>query len=186
MKTTLLILLAVAPIGALDVVYFHLHKFRLYRRRQSRREEMTHLLRGALFPLGLGLLLVGHPEGAWFWVVAALFAIELVNSLVDISLEPQSRSPEGVPRLELVIHSLGATMMGAAASSYLLLEWPSAALATGIRPHPADALPGWMLLAGTLTVAIAVGLFVLEAALVIAHRVVHARRHDGGASLGHP
>jgi hypothetical protein len=170
MQITLLILLAVAPLGALDVVYFHLYRFRLYSRRRSLREEATHLVRGVLFPLGLGLLLHGRPEGAWFWLVVALFAIELVNSLVDISLEPASRLPERVPGLELVIHSLGATMMGAAAASYVLLEWTAGMQPTALRPHPTGALPPWMLLAGQVTVAVATALVVFEALLVLRHR----------------
>ena len=170
MLITLLILLAAAPSGAFDVVYFHLYTFKLYRRPQSRREEVTHLVRGTLFPLGLGLLLYGRPEGAWFWFVVALFAIELVNSLIDITLEPNSRAPQRVPGVELVIHSLGATMMGAAAVSYLILEWAAGMQPTQLRPHPPGVLPAWLPPAGQLTVAIATGILLLEAVLFLRHR----------------
>src|SRR5215471_14487453 len=56
----LLLLLVVAPFGAVDVVWFHVHKFRLYDQPSARCETITHLLRGLLFALGALVLARYH------------------------------------------------------------------------------------------------------------------------------
>src|SRR6266849_10803982 len=103
MNLTLWILLTAGPIGATDVIYFHLYKFRLYARPQSFREELTHIGRGAAIPILFALLLVGQAQGALFCLVVALFAFDTLNSLIDVMVEPASRAPIGVPPAELAV-----------------------------------------------------------------------------------
>ena len=62
MKLTLFILLTAGPIGATDVIYFHLYKFRLYARPQSFREELTHIGRGTVIPILFASPLPGTRE----------------------------------------------------------------------------------------------------------------------------
>ncbi len=171
MEYTVLILLAAGPLGAIDVVWYHLLKFKLYSRPQSVREEVTHILRGIFFPLGLGVLLLGRPEGLWFWGVTGVFVVELVNSLVDITLEPESRLPARVPGLELVIHYVGATLMGAAAACFMVLEWGAGSRPTALTPHGLETLSIWILPIGYLTFAVAVALVVTETLLFARYRL---------------
>lgn len=179
MESTVLILLAAGPIGAIDVVWFHLVKFKLYSRPQSIREEVTHIARGVFFPLGLGVLLYGRPEGWWFWLIVAVFAIELVNSLVDITLEPASREPDRVPGPELVVHYVGATLMGAAGASYLLFEWGAGSRPTNLAPHELDAISPWIVPMGYFMVIVAVALVATEATLFARCRLRAERRSPG-------
>jgi hypothetical protein len=159
------LLLIAAPIGALDVLWFHIYKLRLYARRESVLEELTHLARGAMFPIFLSVLLLGRPEGAWFWVITAAFALDFVNSLLDVLAEPSSRAPVGVPRPELAVHVIGGTLTTAAFTLFVAAGWPSQFVPTALSPHAS----GWLspLEIGLAWSAIAGGflVFALETAL---------------------
>lgn len=120
MSTALLVLSALAPIGAIDVLYFHLYRFRLFEREASAAEEVTHLLRQAAFVAMAALLATGVQSPLADIAVLALFAFDLVNSALDVLIEPDSRaSLGGLPRGEIFLHFLGTFGMGLAAASYL-------------------------------------------------------------------
>ena len=105
-----ILMLVVAPIGALDVLYFHIWKFRLYREPSARAETVTHLIRGFLFGAGAWLISSYRLDGAWFWAVAVVLLVDFVNEIADVALEGESRAPlGGLPTLESVIHIIGAT-----------------------------------------------------------------------------
>ena len=143
MHHALYIILVAAPFGALDVLYFHLWKFRLYERPQSRWEEMTHLVRGLVAPAIVALLVVGRPEGGMFWLVAALFLVDTINSLIDVVVEPGSRAPLGVPQEELAVHFIGTTAMGGAWAVYMITGWPARLLPTALATWN-GAIPRWL------------------------------------------
>lgn len=169
-----MILMTAGPFGAADVIYFHLWKFRLYERPESVKEETTHLLRGVLVPSVTGILLLGYPEGAWYWVVAALFAFDALNTLLDVIFEPASRAPRIVPPSELAIHFLGTTMMGAAWAVYMVAGWGARLNATAIRPRGASIIPDWALTLGYGALVGAFALVLFEASLFV--RAVLRRR----------
>jgi len=168
MQIPLLLLLAAGPVGAIDVLYFHIWKFRLYARPQSAREHAAHLMRGVLAPTIFAILLVGRPEGACFWLVAALFAADTINSLVDTLLEPASRAPIGVPPAELALHFIGASVMGAAWAAFMIAGWDARNAPALLRVQA--ALPQPVAVAAWAGVAAAVALFALEAALFLRAR----------------
>jgi len=176
MESLPLILVAiVAPLGAIDVLYFHIYKFRLHARAASWAETLTHIVRSAL--IGLFALLVANadPQGAWFWVGGLLIVGDVVNNLIDVLLEPAARAElGGLPPAEYAIHMIGGSMSGAIALAYFLLLWSNAAMPTALAasPHPA-----WLVLNGNL---IAVGSFLIggaEAALM-ARAMLRARVGD--------
>jgi hypothetical protein len=134
------ILLLAAPIGALDVAWFHIYKLRLYARSESVGEEITHLVRGALFPVALGLLAAGQPSGAFFWLVVALIGVDFTNSLLDVLLEPASRAPGGVPRAELAVHVVGGSLTTVAFTLFVAFGWAARLGPTALLPHDA----GWL------------------------------------------
>ena len=156
----------VAPIAAIDVLYFHLYKLRLYAHRTSQLETVTHLIRALLFGAAALLLTHREPHGAWFWVITGLAAADLLNNLADVILEPRSRAPlGGLPPLEYVIHIVGATASGVIAGAWAIGAWPLAALPTELAP-PGE-VPGWLAANGHALYAGAAAMLVGEATLLI-------------------
>jgi hypothetical protein len=174
---SLVVLLVAGPIGAIDVIYFHLWKFRLFERPESMKEEITHLIRGVVAPTTTGILLLGHPQGLWFWAVAALFAFDALNSVLDVIFEPYSRSPRGVPPSELAIHFVGTSLMGAAWALAMALGWNARVQPSAIVPRTESFLPDWGITLGFLAVGAAYVLAIVEAALCI--RAIARRRGHG-------
>jgi len=167
MDLSLWILFIAGPIGAIDVMYFHMWKFRLFSRAQSRSEEITHVIRGVMVPAVFAVLLLGRPEGTLFWIVAALFFLDTVNSLIDVMIEPRSRAPLGVPPQELAIHFLGTSMMGAAWATYMISGWPTRNAPSALVPWPAGTFPAWLPTMAWGALAFGLVLVAVETALVI-------------------
>ena len=170
MKLTLFILLTAGPIGATDVIYFHLYKFRLYARPQSFREELTHIGRGTVIPILFALLLAGQPQGAMFCIVVGLFAFDIVNSLIDVVVEPASRAPIGVPPAELAVHYIGTTFMGAAFGNFAISGWSTRHAPSAFVPWPPGTFPPGFILFGWGAVAMSAALIIFEAALFLRSR----------------
>jgi hypothetical protein len=161
----LLVMSIVAPIAAIDGLYFHIYKLRLYARPASQCETVTHLLRGALFATGAFLLARYEPRGAWFWVVTAVIALDFANNIADVILEPKSRAAlGGLPPVEYVIHIIGATASGGIAALWIAIGHPLAALPTELAPQ--TTLPGWLGTNGYVLAAGAVAMTIAEGALL--------------------
>ncbi|HEX7154268.1 MAG TPA: hypothetical protein VF618_22460 [Thermoanaerobaculia bacterium] len=139
----------------------------MYKRPQSRREELTHLVRGAMVPAIFAVLLLGRPQGTLFWIVAALLVIDTMNSLIDVMIEPASRAPIGVPPAELAIHFIGTTMMGGALAIYLITGWPTRNAPSALVPWPAGTFPTWLPQMAWGALATGVVLVLFEASLVV-------------------
>jgi hypothetical protein len=154
MSTAFIILCVIAPVGAIDVFYYHLYRFRLFEREASVGEELTHLVRQACFVSIVAILAAGVPSAAADYALLALFAIDLLNSAVDVALEPRSRATlGGLPPGEYFLHFLGTFGSGAAAAAYLF-ERGGLALA----PAPAwQSVP--LIFSGVLLLAVEAGLF---------------------------
>ncbi|HXI25826.1 MAG TPA: hypothetical protein VNG71_18355 [Pyrinomonadaceae bacterium] len=184
MELTLIILLSAAPIGAFDVIYYHLWKFRLFERPESFKEEITHILRGLLAPTLGGIVLIGRPAGLWFWVVVALFACDTINSLVDVMLEPASRLPRTVPPLELASHFIGTTSTGAAWAVFMLSGWGTRSLPNALMPYTHSFLPSWFFPLAFGTLFAAYSLLFFEAFLFT--RAILRRRSGAGPLMNLP
>lgn len=140
MNTTLMILAAVGTIGAIDVFYYHLYRFRLFAQPGSVAEEVTHLLRGAIFVAILLVCLQPADEG-WARVAFFLFAADMGNSVVDVLLEKKSREPlGGLPSGEYLVHILSTFGTGVAVASYTMGTMGTMALGS-----PAPVLEGLLL-----------------------------------------
>lgn len=165
MEHALQILLAVGSLGAVDVVYFHLYRFRLYSRPASVAEEVTHLARHVLFLAIVLLLSSGGRSAGRDAAVLALLGLDLLNSSADVLLERRSRaSLGGLPSGEYLIHVLASFGTGVAAATYLLAGTDAA------RPIESAVL-AWQV-RGVLALGLA--LLLLEGALFA--RALHARR----------
>lgn len=164
MMLPILLMLIVSPIGFVDVFYFHIVKFKLYKQPSSRTETVTHIIRSLLFGLGAFLLLNFEPHGLWVWVVGGLFVADFVNTLVDVFLEPKSRKPlGGIPPSEYIIHIIGAVSAGAITATYFVQAWPLHNLESVLSPvvHPL-----WLFIPGTGLVIGSLFLAVLEIVLL--------------------
>jgi len=149
----LALLTVAAPIGAFDSLYYHLWRFRLYARAESRTETVTHVVRALVIGVGALILANGRPSAAWFGVLSAVLSLSFVNDIADVLLEPASRRAlGGLPPIEYLVHILGATLSGAVATAFIL---------RGLQMHGGGevaGLPPWLVASGT---AIALGAFAL-------------------------
>jgi hypothetical protein len=165
-----LILMSIAaPLGAFDVLYFHIYKYRLYRHRHSLLENITHFVRGLLFATVAFLLTRYEPLGTWYWVVAGLIALDFSNNVADVILEPRSRAPlGGLPPLEYVIHIIGSMFSGLIGATWVLVGAPLADAPTALAP--AHDLPAWLVLNGHMLYIGAILMFLFELTLLIRAR----------------
>lgn len=161
-------------IGAADILYYHLHKFRLARQPGSRAETVTHLLRSFTFGAGLWTLAGHAPRGGWYWAVAALFAFDFVDEVVDVLIEPKSREPlGGLPGAEYLVHMICTTLNGAAWVTFLVEGWPDRLAPTALVARH-SALPAWLTLDAKVIAVNAFLLGGLELALLFGMRAERA------------
>lgn len=155
MKAAFEVLMAVSLVGGVDVLWFHLYRHRLHASSPSVLEQLTHLARHVLF----AVLSVGLVTGAPKPMLLAVFAVDLVNSVIDLWLEPRSRaSMGGVSGPEAALHGVAAFGLGSVAA----LVWSAD---TTWLPSDVDRVRG------LVTAAAAVVLFSVELGLTIRHRV---------------
>jgi hypothetical protein len=162
MAVVLYLLCLFGALGSLDIIYYHLFRFRLYQSASSRGEQITHLLRLILFPLMMGWVLWVQASG---WLSVGLFllvAFDLLNGLLDAYLEPQSRKPMGgLPRGEYLLHMV---LMGVAGAVLLA----AAGQCSGVWNQPAEwkwqllDAPRWAKMLGFQLAAGSLLLFAIE------------------------
>lgn len=120
LDTTLTILAVVGTIGAIDVLYYHLYRFRLYSQPGCMAEEVTHLLRNAIF-IAILLVCMQPATEPWSRVMFLLFAADIGNSVIDVLLEKRSRAElGGLPSGEYLVHILSTFGTGVAVASYTM------------------------------------------------------------------
>lgn len=171
MDVTVVLFIVAGTIGAVDILYYHLYKFRLSRRPGSRLETGTHILRAFTFAVGMWILVAFAPVGGWYWALAAVFALDFLDGIFDVAIEPRSRAPlGGLPPLEYSVHMLSTTLTGGAWVAYLISGWAGRLEPTALVSRT-SALPAWLLLDGRLLAVSSVLLGVTETALLI-HGVV--------------
>ena len=157
MSSIVLLLCVFATLGAIDIGYFHIYRFKLYRVPHSRGEQVTHLLRTTLFILAMSCALFVRADGPWSALLPSILAVDFLNSMIDVLLEPGSRAGMGgLPGGEYAVHMLtmfisGAILALAVQRSVLawsepafvglrLLQAPPAVLAAGVQVLVLSAL----------------------------------------------
>lgn len=154
------LLMAVGVIGAVDVLWFHIWRLRLYARPHSAGEQLTHLVRHVLFSALAAMFVLGAPRE---WILGVL-ALDLLNSLLDVALEPRSRAPVGgISGREAALHALATFMLGAVFALTLTAS-------EGWSPTPLQ------LVRGAITAVLAAALFAIELALTVGARLRQSSR----------
>lgn len=163
-------------IGAADILYYHLYKFRLAQRRGSRAETLTHLVRSLTFGVGLWTVIAYEPRGAWYWAVAGLFAFDFCDEVVDVLIEPTSRKElGGLPGAEYLVHMICTTLNGAAWVGFLAAGWSERLAPTALVARH-SALPWWVVFDGKVIAVNAALLGALELGLLARGPRVQAQR----------
>ena len=122
-----LFLIGFSLLSLVDGLYFHLYKFRLHARAETRREHWAHTARALLFIPTLLLVLAGTTSGWLLWLGVMAIAVDLGATIADLILERKARQFQGgLPGYEEKLHIvLSVLHVGAIASS--LAARPAAA-----------------------------------------------------------
>jgi hypothetical protein len=182
MTAAILLFAGYGAIGTFDVLYYHLHRFRLYERPESYGEHLLHTANVLLTPLVVAGLYVGRTGGLTLWLATGVAAGQVVVLLWDVLVEHDSRAQlGGLPRPEYFIHIV-VVMMHAASLALVLVDRPAIAWGLNapmlLEPIKWDAWRGAMVTLG----ALAVPLGILHVALALrGYQSIQARRP--GASL---
>jgi hypothetical protein len=100
-------------LGAADIWLYHTKAHALRTHPGARAELITHFLRGPTY-CALFLLVPNFTfHGAFFVGLIGLYAVDLVISVADFALEPESRRTlGGLPRGEYLLHVFLAMLFG--------------------------------------------------------------------------
>ena len=92
------LLVAFALVAMIDGSYFHIYKYKLHTRPESRVEHLTHTLNAALFPPSVYLLLYRSHGGVVLWGTLALVAADVAVESWDVFIEKASQRVSAVSR----------------------------------------------------------------------------------------
>src|SRR5262245_59106415 len=112
-------------VGAIDGLYFHLYKFRLYKRPESRLEHLAHTVRDILVPPMIWFAFGDSSiaPSLRLEVLIALIAADWLAAAWDVLLEKKSRVElGGMPHFEYFIH-VAATGLHSAAEALAIAAW---------------------------------------------------------------
>lgn len=100
-------IVAFTAIAGIDGLYFHLYRYRLYDRPDSRYEHWLHTLNAVLYVPLTALLFCVEPLGLWRHLALLLFAASVAIEILDVLCEERSRRTlGGLTRLEYLMHFL--------------------------------------------------------------------------------
>ncbi len=115
MTAATVFLMIFGMVAAVDGLYLHLWKYRLYARPESRREHKLHTAQGALFVPVVFFLFYGDFGGAALWAGVLFLAAEQVVEIMDVLDERDSRaSLGGLSSTEYALHAVAITARTAA------------------------------------------------------------------------
>lgn len=137
--TAAICLVLFTAIAGIDGLYFHLYRYRLYKRPPSRYEHRLHTVNAVLFVPLVALLFCVTPSGIFLWLALGLFAITLIVEILDVVCEPKSRRDlGGLSGSEYLMHFLMAALrVGTVAPIFTATtssDWQLAASGLAARP----------------------------------------------------
>jgi hypothetical protein len=120
--TAAILLALFGPLSMIDGVYLHLVRYRLWARRESRREHLLHTLRAFLF-IPVALFVLSGATGAAFVIGMVALAIDQLVELFDVIEENASRREiGGLPRGEYALHIVLVTLRASVVALALALR----------------------------------------------------------------
>ena len=164
MTAATVFLMIFGMVAAVDGLYLHLWKYRLYARPDSLREHKLHTAQGALFAPVIFLLFYQDFGGAALWAGVLLLAFEQVVEILDVLDERDSRaSLGGLSSTEYALHAVAITARTAAVALALaakpLSSWSlDAPLVTGLGHEWASSVGLQMVVGNILVVGLHVWL----------------------------
>ena len=162
MQVAFYLLCGFALLGGIDVGYYHLYRFKLYRVPASAAEHLAHLARSALFIAVLSWVMWVKAEGQFALVLPALLAVDFINSMVDVWIEPASRAAlGGLPAREYAIHMMTMFVSGALMAVVIVESVRAWALPTALE-FQALPLPLWARGCGLQLFIVTAGLYLFE------------------------
>jgi hypothetical protein len=180
-----LLLVSVVPLfaafllGAVDGVYFHLRRYRLFAFPESRAEHVLHTARAFLALPPMALLYLADAAGLCLWTAAASIAVDQVMLALDLRAEATSRRRfGGLSPAEYQIHVAANGLHGVAL-----------ALALASRPVSSWSLGACSLEASSLPLAIQalVGVLWLSSAVaVVQHVALFFGDHEEASPIAVP
>lgn len=115
MTTATVFLMIFGAVAAVDGLYLHLWKYRLYARPESLREHKLHTAQGALFAPVVYLLFYADFGGLALWTAVLFLAFEQVVEILDVLDERDSRAGLGwLSSFEYALHAVAITARTAA------------------------------------------------------------------------
>lgn len=134
--TYLLFLLGL--LGAADILFYHSISHGIREHEDAQQELWIHSLRGPTYAILFVTIPNFQMQGAYFWALILLLAIDVAISIWDFAIEGESRRfLGGLPAGEYVLHMVMAMVFGAMASSVLYEAWEWARMPTQITYEPA-------------------------------------------------
>jgi hypothetical protein len=158
-------------IAAVDGFFFHIYRYRLFRRPDSQLEHAMHTANAAILPLCTAPLLLAEVHGAWLWAAVGVNVAAFVIESVDVASEKTSRRAfGGLTRSEYWMHF---TMSG--------LRWMHVGLALAIPPAGAWLGPStwrWLALSSSPMTGLAWGAVAASLPIAALHLalIVRGRR----------
>jgi hypothetical protein len=131
-------------LGAVDGLYFHLWKYKLYAREETRYEHKLHTVRAVLFIPLVWLLFGKNYGGVWLWAGVLVAAADTAIEWLDTACEIKGRGAlGGLSTGEYVTH-LNASGLRLAALILILLAKPRVAWDLSAPWELLPAYPEWM------------------------------------------
>lgn len=158
LRISLIPLLGAFALGAVDGLYFHLRRYRLFAHPETRYEHGLHTVRAWLVLPPLTLLYLADARGAYLWLAAACVAADQVVLALDLHAETSSRRHlGGLSAAEYQIHVVANGLHGVALA-LALASRPADAWSLAVSSVGASSLPSaasWALWALWLAAAAA-------------------------------
>lgn len=144
-------------VGAVDLFYFHIWKYKLHTRPESRYEHKLHMT-FAFLMVPLAFLLYYRDVGGWaLWAGVFFVVAALATEMLDVFSEGDSRaSIGGLTTAEYSLH-VAATIFKVASFSFIFAAKPAAAW--GVSSPVMLGSHGW--LAESMALQVMIGSFVI-------------------------
>lgn len=120
-----LLLLALAVLGAVDVIVFHHLKERLAHGVETRAEAWAHVAKAPVYAVLFLVVPNLALRGAWAWALLGWLVVDVAVAGWDLALEPAARrSRGGVSGGEYVLHVVLSVLAGATLATIAHAAWP--------------------------------------------------------------